>query len=130
MFKEFEEFAMKGSLVDIAVAFVIGAAFKEVVTSFTSGVCSPIIGLIKADFKALKYVLQEGSLSAEGVLVGESAILWGAFLMHIIDFFIVAFVMFLVIKGINSLKRKEEEEAPAGPTDNALLFEIRDLLKK
>ena len=131
MFKEFKEFAMKGSLVDIAVAFVMGAAFKEVVTSFTSGVVSPIIGLIfKADFKALKYVLQEGSLSAEGVLVGESAILWGAFLMHIIDFFIVAFVMFLVIKGINRLKRKEEEEAPAGPTDNALLFEIRDLLKK
>ena len=131
MFKEFKEFAMKGSLVDIAVAFVMGAAFKEVVTSFTSGVVSPIIGLIfKADFKALKYVLQEGSLSAEGVLVGESAILWGAFLMHIIDFFIVAFVMFLVIKGINSLKRKEEEEAPAGPTNNALLFEIRDLLKK
>ena len=75
-------------------------------------------------------MLQEGSLSAEGVLVGESAILWGAFLMHIIDFFIFAFVMFLVIKGINRLKRKEEEEAPAGPTDNALLFEIRDLLKK
>ena len=127
MFKEFKEFAMKGSLVDIAVAFVMGAAFKEVVTIFTSGVVSPIIGLIfKADFK----LLQEDSLSAEGVLVGESAILWGAFLMHIIDFFIFAFVMFLVIKGINRLKRKEEEEAPAGPTDNALLFEIRDLLKK
>jgi large conductance mechanosensitive channel len=75
-------------------------------------------------------VLQEGSLSAEGVLVGESAILWGAFLMHIIEFFIVAFIMFLVIKGINRLKRKEEEEAPAGPTDNGLLLEIRDLLKK
>jgi large conductance mechanosensitive channel len=75
-------------------------------------------------------VLQEGSLSAEGVLVGESAILWGAFLMHIIEFFIVAFIMFLVIKGINRLKRKEEQEAPAGPTDNALLYEIRDLLKK
>lgn len=75
-------------------------------------------------------MLQEGSLSAVGVLAGESAILWGAFLMHIIDFFIVAFVMFLVIKGINRLKRKEEKEAPAGPTNNALLFEIRDLLKK
>ena len=64
------------------------------------------------------------------MLVGDSAILWGAFLMHIIDFFIIAFVMFLVIKGINRLKRKEEQEAPAGPTDNALLYEIRDLLKK
>ena len=75
-------------------------------------------------------MLQEGSLSTEGVLVCESDILWGSFLIHIIDFFIVAFVMFIVIKGINRLKRKEEEEAPAGPTDNALLFEIRDLLKK
>ena len=75
-------------------------------------------------------MLQEGSLSTEGVLVGESAILWGAFLVHIIDFFIVAFVMFLVIKGINRLNRKEKEETPASPTDNALLFEIRDLLKK
>ena len=75
-------------------------------------------------------MLPEGSLSAEGVLVGESAILRGAFLMYIIDFFIVALVVFLVIKGINRLKRKEEEGAPAGPTDNALLFEIRDLLKK
>jgi large conductance mechanosensitive channel len=130
MFKEFKEFAMKGSLVDIAVAFVMGAAFKEVVTSFTSGIISPLIGLVfKADFKALKYVLREGSLNAEGMLVGESAILWGAFLMHVIDFFIVAFVMFLVIKGINTLKRKEEA-ALAGPTDNALLCEIRDLLKK
>ena len=130
MFKEFKEFAMKGSLVDIAVAFVMGAAFKEVITSFTSGIISPLIGLIfKADFKALKHVLREGSLNAEGMLVGESAILWGAFLMHVIDFFIVAFVMFLVIKGINKLKRKEEA-ALAGPTDNTLLFEIRDLLKK
>tara|TARA_B100001093_G_scaffold360245_1_gene344961 strand:- start:330 stop:770 length:441 start_codon:yes stop_codon:yes gene_type:complete len=121
---------MKCSLVDIAVAFVMGAAFKEVETSFTSGIISPLVGLIfKADFKTLKYVLQEGSLNTEGMLVGESAILWGAFLVHVIDFFIAAFVMFLVIKGINKLKRKEEA-ALAGPTDNALLCEIRDLLKK
>ena len=80
MLKEFKEFAMKGSLVDIAVAFVMGAAFKEVVTSFTSGIISPLIGFIfKADLKALKYVLREGSLNAEGILLGESAILWGRF---------------------------------------------------
>ena len=131
MFKEFKEFAMKGSLVDIAVAFVMGAAFKDVVTSFTSGIVSPVIGLIfKADFKGLKFILEKGSVNELGVVVGESAIMWGEFLMYTIDFFIVAFVMFLVIKGINKLKKKEAEEVATGPTDNALLCEIRDLLKK
>ena len=129
MLKEFKEFAMKGNLVDIAVAFVMGAAFKDVVTSFTGGIISPLIGLIfNADFKDLKYIIQEGAVNSSGVLEGESAIMWGNFLTHVIDFIIVAFVMFLVIKGINALKRKEE--APSGPTDNQLLSEIRDLLKK
>jgi len=130
MLKEFKEFAIKGNLVDIAVAFVMGAAFKDVVTSFTGGVVSPLIGLIfKADFKNLKYILQEGVVNGDGVLEGESAIMWGQFLVHTIDFIIVAFVMFLIIKGINALKRKEDEAA-SGPSDNALLSEIRDLLKK
>jgi len=130
MLKEFKEFAIKGNLVDIAVAFVMGAAFKDVVTSFTGGVVSPLIGLIfKADFKNLKYILQEGVVNGNGVLEGESAIMWGQFLVHTIDFIIVAFVMFLIIKGINALKRKEDEAA-SGPSDNALLSEIRDLLKK
>ncbi len=131
MLKEFKEFAMKGNLVDIAVAFVMGAAFKDVVTSFTGGIVSPLIGLIfKADFKDLKYIIQEGVINSKGVLEGESAIMWGNFITHIIDFIIVAFVMFLIIKGINTLKRKEEVEAPSGPSDNQLLSEIRDLLKK
>ena len=122
---------MKGNLVDIAVAFVMGAAFKDVVTSFTGGIVSPLIGLIfKADFKDLKYIIQEGVINSKGVLEGESAIMWGNFITHIIDFIIVAFVMFLIIKGINTLKRKEEVEAPSGPSDNQLLSEIRDLLKK
>ena len=131
MFKEFKEFAMKGSVVDIAVAVVMGAAFKDVVTSVTSRIVSPVIGLIfKADLKGLKYILEKGSVNELGVVVGESAIMWGEFLMYTIDFFIVAFVMFLVIKGINKLKKKEAEEVATGPTDNALLCEIRDLLKK
>jgi large conductance mechanosensitive channel len=131
MLKEFKEFAMKGNLVDIAVAFVMGAVFKDVVTSFTGGIVSPLIGLIfKADFKDLKYIIQEGVINSKGVLEGESAIMWGNFITHIIDFIIVAFVMFLIIKGINTLKRKEEVEAPSGPSDNQLLSEIRDLLKK
>tara|TARA_B110000902_G_scaffold188653_1_gene213530 strand:+ start:189 stop:590 length:402 start_codon:yes stop_codon:yes gene_type:complete len=133
MFKEFKEFAMKGNLIDIAVGFVMGAAFKEVVTSFTGGIISPLIGLVfKTDLKDLKYVISEGSVNSSGVIEGGSALLWGQFLTHTIDFIIVAFVMFLLVKGVNSFKRKEEATAPApaGPSDNDLLSEIRDLLKK
>lgn len=134
MLKEFKEFAMKGNLVDIAVGFVMGAAFKEVVTSFTGGIVSPLIGLIfNADFKDLKYIVQEGVANAEGVMEGQVAVLWGAFVTNIIDFIIVAFVMFMVVKGVNKMKKKEEpapEPAPAGPSQEELLGEIRDLLKK
>ena len=130
MLKEFKEFALKGSLVDIAVGFVMGAAFKEVVSSFTGGIISPLIGLIfNADFKSLKYVLSKGVVGENGVIEGASAILWGQFVTHVIDFLIVAFVMFVIVKTINSFKRKEEVAA-AGPSDIDLLSEIRDLLKK
>tara|TARA_R110002012_G_scaffold322089_1_gene555071 strand:- start:30760 stop:31161 length:402 start_codon:yes stop_codon:yes gene_type:complete len=133
MLKEFKEFAMKGNLVDIAVAFVMGAAFNKVVSSFTGGIVSPLIGLIfNTDFKDLKYVVTEGTVNAAGEMAGEVAILYGEFLTNVIDFIIVAFVMFMVIKGINSMKKKEEPapEAPKGPSDIELLQEIRDLLKK
>jgi len=133
MLKEFKEFAMKGNLVDIAVGFVMGAAFKEVVTAFTGGIVSPLIGLVfNADFKDLKYILKEGVANAEGVIEGEVSLLWGAFLTNVIDFIIVAFVMFLIVKGVNKMKKKEEEAPaePAGPSDTDLLTEIRDLLKK
>ncbi len=133
MLKEFKEFAMKGNLVDIAVGFVMGAAFKEVVSSFTGGIVSPLIGLLfKADFKDLKYIIEEGTLNEAGELVGEVAILYGTFLTNVIDFIIVAFVMFMIVKGVNSMKRKEEAapEAPKGPTQEELLMEIRDELKK
>ena len=110
MFKEFKEFAMKGSLVDIAVAFVMGAAFKDVVTSFTGGIVSPLVGLFfNAKLKDLKYIIQKGVVNNNGIIEGESAILWGNFITYLIDFIIVAFVMFLIIKGINALKRKEED---------------------
>lgn len=133
MLKEFKEFAMKGNLVDIAVAFVMGAAFNKVVTSFTAGIVSPLIGLIfNANFNDLKLVIQEGVANADGVIEGEVAVLWGAFVTNLIDFIIVAFVMFMIIKGINKTKKKEEvaPEAPAGPSQEDLLAEIRDLLKK
>jgi len=133
MLKEFKEFAMKGNLVDIAVGFVMGAAFKEVVTSFTGGIVSPLIGLIfNADFKDLKYVIKEGVADAAGKVTGEVAVLYGDFITNVIDFIIVAFVMFMIVKGVNALKKKEEEAPaePAGPTQEELLSEIRDLLKK
>ncbi|WP_439128049.1 large conductance mechanosensitive channel protein MscL [Polaribacter sp.] len=133
MLKEFKDFAMKGNLVDIAVGFVMGAAFKQVVTSFTGGIVSPLIGLIfNADLKNLKYVVKEGVADDAGKVVGEVAVLYGDFLTNVIDFIIVAFVMFMLIKGINATKKKEEPapEAPKGPSQEDLLAEIRDLLAK
>ena len=134
MLKEFKDFAVKGNLVDIAVGFVMGAAFKQVVTSFTGGIVSPLIGLVfKADFRELKYVVTEGVADATGKVTGEVAILYGDFLTNVIDFIIVAFVMFMIIKGINATKKKEEAAAPAppaGPSQEDLLAEIRDLLAK
>ena len=134
MLKEFKDFAVKGNLVDIAVGFVMGAAFKQVVTSFTGGIVSPLIGLVfKADFRDLKYVVEESVADATGKVTGEVAILYGDFLTNVIDFIIVAFVMFMIIKGINATKKKEEAAAPAppaGPSQEDLLAEIRDLLAK
>lgn len=132
MFKEFKDFAMKGNLVDIAVAFVMGAAFGKIVTSFTQGIVSPLIGMIfNSDFSKMKYVLKPGTLNDAGDLTGEVAILYGDFLTATIDFIIVAFIMFLLVKGINNMKKAEEAAAPAGPSnEEILLSEIRDLLKK
>lgn len=133
MLKEFKEFAMKGNLVDIAVGFVMGAAFNKVVASFTGGIVSPLIGLLfNADFNDLKYVIQEGTMNDAGEKVGEIAVLYGEFLTNVIDFLIVAFVMFMIVKGVNKMKKKEEPapEAPKGPTQEELLMEIRDALKK
>lgn len=131
--KEFKDFALKGNLVDIAVGFLMGAAFKQVVTSFTGGIVSPLIGLIfKADFKELKWIVKEGSVNDAGEVLDQVAVLYGAFLTNIVDFIIVAFVMFLIIKGINATKKKEAPapEAPKGPSQVELLAQIRDLLAK
>ena len=134
MLKEFKDFAMKGNLIDIAVGFVMGAAFKQVVTSFTGGIVSPLIGLLGAgDFKDLKWIVKDGVADSAGKITGEVALLYGNFLTNVIDFIIVAFVMFMIIKGINATKKKEEAAAPAppaGPSQEDLLAEIRDLLAK
>ncbi len=133
MLKEFKEFALKGSLIDIAVGFVMGAAFKSVVTSFTAGIVSPLIGLLfNSDLKELKWIVKEGIANTEGVIEGTVAVLYGAFITSVIDFTIVAFVMFLIVKAVNKTKKQEEEApaAPAGPSQEDLLAEIRDLLAK
>jgi large conductance mechanosensitive channel len=105
--KEFKEFAMKGSLVDIAVAFVMGAAFAKVITSFTEGIVSPLIGMLGgADLSKQVYVLKQAVTDVSGKIIKEAvAIKWGDFITSIINFIIVAFVMFLIIKAINRIKR-------------------------
>ncbi len=130
--KEFKEFAMKGSLVDIAVAFVMGAAFGKVVSSFTDGIVSPLIGLIGgADLSQNVIELKAASLDAAGKVVPAVLLKRGEFAAAIINFIIVAFVMFMVIKGINKMKKKQAAAAPAGPSStDVLLMEIRDSLKK
>lgn len=139
MLKEFKDFAMKGSLVEIAVAFVMGGAFGKVITSFTEGMVAPIIGLLTGkslneNMLVIKNKVDAVTDAAGKVLTEEIpavAIKWGAFLTSVIDFVIVAFVLFLIIKAINSLKKKEAAAAPAGPSStDILLTEIRDALKK
>jgi large conductance mechanosensitive channel len=137
--KEFKQFALKGNLVDIAVAFVMGGAFGKVVSTFTEKLIAPLIGLLTggSNFYDKKLVLKSEVnevVDPSGKVIvahgDEVALEWGAFVTVIIDFIIVAFVMFLIIKGINALKKKEESApAPMSKTDE-LLTEIRDALKK
>ncbi len=137
MLQEFKDFAMRGNVVDMAVGIVIGGAFGKIVSSFVGDVLMPVIGLVTGgvDFSAkfidLSGVGYETLAAAEEA--GASVIRYGTFVNFVIDFIIVAFAIFMVIKGMNSMKRKEEEapEAPAEPPkEQVLLEEIRDLLKK
>ena len=132
MMKEFRDFAMKGNLVDIAVAFVMGGAFGKVITSFTDGVVAPLIGLIGgADLNKNMFKLKEAVTDATGKITQEAVFLkWGEFVTAVINFLLVAFVMFLIIKTINAMKKKEEAAPAAPPEDITLLREIRDALKK
>ena len=129
MVKEFKDFAMKGNMMDMAVGIVIGTAFGKIVSSVVSDVLMPPLGLLLGgvNFAALKLTLKAA--------VGETAALtlnYGAFLQTVIDFVIVAFAVFLMIRGINSMRKKQEDAstAPAAPSNQeVLLAEIRDLLK-
>jgi large conductance mechanosensitive channel len=132
MLKEFKEFAMKGNLVDLAVGFVMGAAFTKVTGAFINGLVMPFVGLIQGkDLSQWKVVLKPASLGTDGKEVAEVAVKYGDFISVTIEFIIVAFVMFLVVKAINKMKKAEAEAAPAPtPAQEVLLTEIRDLLKK
>ena len=135
--KEFKEFAVKGNVMDMAVGVIIGGAFGKIVTSLVNDVLMPLIGKLTGgvSFVDLFVNLGEGNYTtlAAGKEAGAAVFAYGQFIQNIIDFIIIAFCIFLMIKGMNKLNRKKEEpapEAPAGPTQEELLAEIRDLLKK
>lgn len=131
MIQEFKDFLMRGNVLDLAVAVIIGGAFGAIVTSFTADVLMPPIGMLLGgvEFEQLKLVLQPAVLGADGaVATPEVAVRWGALVKKIIDFVIVAFVLFMLIKGYNATK-KQEAAAPAGPSEVDILTQIRDILK-
>lgn len=136
MLKEFKEFAMRGNVVDMAVGIVIGGAFGKIVASLVNDLLMPLIGILMGgvNFSELKIVLSEAVMEGADVVKPEVAILYGSFIQTVIDFLIIAFAIFMVIKAMNRMKKKEEEiveeAAPAGPSETDLLTEIRDLLKQ
>ncbi len=130
MMQEFKEFAVKGNVMDMAVGIIIGAAFGKIVSSFVEDVIMPPIGVLVGgvDFTGLAFTIKEAVGDVPAVVIN-----YGKFIQTVVDFTIVAFAIFIAIKGINSLKRKEEEtpEEPAAPSnEEVLLTEIRDLLKE
>lgn len=132
MLSEFKEFAMRGNVVDLAVGVVIGAAFGKIVSSLVSDVIMPPIGWLigNVDFSALQWILQPKSVGADGVEIAEVSIKYGLFLNAVIQFAIVAFAIFIVVKAINRLRAPAPAPEPAGPSDEVkLLTEIRDALK-
>ncbi len=121
MLKEFKDFAMKGNIVDLAVAVIIGGAFGKIVTALTDSIIMPVIALL----------MGKGGMSDVTFSIGSTIFPVGIFLQAVIDFILIAIVLFLVIKAMNSMKKKEEAAAPAAPAEDiVLLREIRDALKK
>ncbi len=130
LLKEFKEFAVRGNVMDMAIGIIIGGAFGKIVSSFVNDVIMPPIGLLLSgtDFSNLSLVIKEATTDIPAV-----AINYGKFINTVIDFIIIAFVIFIVVKFINNLKKKEEiavSEPPAPSEDIILLREIRDSLKK
>jgi large conductance mechanosensitive channel len=138
MIKDFREFAMKGNVIDMAVGIIIGAAFGKIIASLVNDIIMPPIGLLVGgmDFKQIAYTMKEAVVDpATGKILKEAVTLKvGNFIQTIVDFIIVAFAIFMMVKGVANLSRKKELEAPAPPPaptkDQELLTEIRDLLRK
>ena len=133
---EFKEFAMKGNVVDMAIGVVIGAAFGKITTSLVNDVIMPLISCITGgvDFSAWKWVLKAAEVAEDGTEIPEIAVNYGSFIAVVLDFLIIAFALFMVVKAINKLRsigKKDEpaEEEDPAPTAEELLTEIRDLLK-
>jgi large conductance mechanosensitive channel len=120
MLKEFKDFAMKGNIVDLAVAVIIGGAFGKIITALTDSIIMPIIAM----------VLGKGGMSDVSFTVGKTIFPVGIFLQAVIDFILIAFVLFLIIRTMNAAKKKEEAAPAPTPEDITLLREIRDALKK
>lgn len=133
MIEEFKKFVMRGNVLDMAVGIIIGAAFKDVVSAFTNGVMMPPVGLLMGgvDFSNLFFTLGGGSFEtlAAAEEAGAAVIKYGSFINTTIDFLIVAFAVFMLVKGVNSMQKKEEEKPSAPPKQEVLLTEIRDLLQ-
>jgi large conductance mechanosensitive channel len=133
MLAEFKEFAMKGNVVDLAIGVVIGAAFGKIVSSMVDGVFMPILSLFTngINFSDLAYTITPAVIGPDGKETAAAvAIKYGAFLQTVIDFVIIAFVLFMVIKVMNRLKKAEAATPAPPPAQEVLLTEIRDLLKK
>ncbi|MDQ3140866.1 MAG: large conductance mechanosensitive channel protein MscL [Bacteroidota bacterium] len=134
MFKEFKNFAIRGNLIDIAVGLVMATYFGLIVQAFVDGIFMPLVGMFfeVGDLAEAKFVLSPEIIGPDGkVITSESAIKYGQFMTTILNFIIIAWVMFMIVKTFNKIKLLPvEAPAPAGPTTEQLLAEIRDLLKK
>ena len=132
MLKEFKDFITGGNVIEFAVAVIMAGAIGEVVKGFVSNIVMPIVGIFTGGVSLAdkKIILSEAILEGDKVVSPENAILYGAWIDSIISLIIIGFVMFMMIRSYNKMKKKEEEAAPAGPSDNDLLIEIRDALKK
>lgn len=126
MMKEFKEFAMRGNVLDMAVGIIIGGAFGKIISSLVSDVIMPPIGVLLGgvDFSSLAITLRQATETAPAVMLK-----YGVFINTVIDFLIVAFAIFLLVRGVNSLRKKQEAAPAAPPKQEVLLEEIRDLLK-
>ncbi len=133
-FKDFKSFLLKGDIVNLATAVIVGGAFGKIVSSFTKDVLMPPIGVLlgDVDFKELKVIIKEAATNASGEEVAAVSINYGSFLQTVIDFIIIGLCIFMVLKAYEKSKKKEEPAPakPKGPTQEDLLAEIRDLLKE